>query len=46
MSRVLWNGDWYRATVIEVGKSRVKVHYDGYDDTWDEWVDGTRIRNR
>jgi hypothetical protein len=32
--------------VIQVGRERVKIHYDGYDNSWDEWVDGSRIRPR
>lgn len=43
---VLWKGKWYPATVIQVGRERVKIHYDGYDNSWDEWVDGSRIRPR
>jgi hypothetical protein len=30
---------WYPASVVEVKKSQVLVHYDGWDDRWDEWMD-------
>lgn len=43
---VSWKGKWYNATVIQLGQSKVKIHYDGYGSNWDEWVDGSRIRNR
>ncbi|MBK7356620.1 Tudor-knot domain-containing protein [Propionivibrio sp.] len=43
---VSWKGKWYNATVIQTGSNKVKIHYDGYDSNWDEWVDGTRIRYR
>jgi len=44
--RVLWQNKWYAATVIQLGGHKVKIHYDNYDNSWDEWVDGSRIRYR
>src|SRR5216683_3052031 len=41
---VQWKGDWYQANVIEVKGNQYKIHYDGYDSSWDEWVDDSRIR--
>ncbi|MBK8114921.1 MAG: hypothetical protein IPK44_10445 [Candidatus Accumulibacter sp.] len=26
--------------------SKLKIHYDGYGNDWDEWVDGSRVRPR
>lgn len=43
---VLWKGIWYAATVTQLGGHKVKIHYDNYDNSWDEWVDGSRIRYR
>lgn len=43
---VLWKGKWYGATVIQTGTHKVKIHYDGYDSSWDEWVEAGRIRYR
>lgn len=37
-------GKWYPASVIEAGEGRWKIHYDGYGDTFDEWVGPDRIR--
>lgn len=41
---VNWKGSWYPAHVISVRRNRWKVHYDGYSDSWDEWVTARRIR--
>jgi hypothetical protein len=43
---VLWQGKWYNATVIEMKPDLAKIHYDGYDNSWDEWIDRSRIRFR
>ena len=42
--KVLWNGSWYPATVIGYGASCYLIHYDGYDDSWNECVPQSRIR--
>jgi len=42
--RVQWRRRWYPATVIEVRLGVHRVHYDGYADTWDEWVPLDRLR--
>jgi hypothetical protein len=45
--QVEWHGSWYRATVIGVvAKDKWKIHYDGYDDSWDEVVGPSRIKPR
>jgi len=44
--QVLWKGRWYAATVIQIGQNKVKIHYDGYGNNWDEWVGSNRIRYR
>jgi hypothetical protein len=41
---VAWNGAWYPAIVLEMKENKFKIHYDGYDNSWDEWVDQSRIR--
>lgn len=43
---VNWKGSWYPAHVISVGKNKWKIHYDGYSNSWDEWVTARRIRKR
>jgi hypothetical protein len=42
--QVKWKGTWYAAHVIAVGKNQWKIHYDGYDSSWDEWVGAARIK--
>lgn len=42
--QVLWKGTWYPAHVIGVKGSQLKIHYDGYDNSWDEWVGPNRYR--
>ncbi|MBF0492696.1 MAG: hypothetical protein HQM15_07945 [Deltaproteobacteria bacterium] len=44
--QVLWHGTWYPAHVIRVNLKRplVRIHYDGYSHSWDEWVGADRIR--
>ena len=36
------NGLLYRAKVLKLVKSRVRVNYIGYKKRWDEWVDITQ----
>jgi hypothetical protein len=44
---VEWEGKVYPAMIIEVpGPGKVKVHYDGYDEMWDEVVPRGRIKGR
>jgi hypothetical protein len=41
---VEWNGHWYDAKVVEKQAARWRIHYLGYDNSWDEWVEAKRIR--
>ncbi|HZH38193.1 MAG TPA: agenet domain-containing protein, partial [Flavisolibacter sp.] len=43
-AEVSWNGVWYKAQVLEVKDGKYKINYLGYGDSWDEWVDNSRIR--
>jgi len=43
---VNWKGQWYPARVISAGKDKWKIHYDGYGNSWDEWVTASRIRTK
>lgn len=43
---VRWDGDWYPATVRAVELGVHKIHYEGYDDSDDEWVATGRMRRR
>jgi hypothetical protein len=42
---VEWEGKDYPAVIVSVeGPAKFKVHYDGYDDVWDEEVPRARIK--
>lgn len=41
---VSYQGKWYKAKIIGVSGKEVKVHYVGYNDSWDELVGPDRIR--
>ncbi|MBN1283407.1 MAG: hypothetical protein JXA24_06525 [Proteobacteria bacterium] len=45
---IKWKGTWYDAHVIGVNKKKDswKIHYDGYNSSWDEWVGADRIRTK
>jgi sRNA-binding protein len=42
--QVSWNGRWYNATVIRLVGRNVRIHYDGWADSWDGNVPRNRIR--
>jgi len=44
--RVEWKGKWYPAVILDVDADRYRVHYDGFEDSWDEWVVPARIKRR
>lgn len=44
--QVLWKGKWWPASVIGLGEGRWKIHYDGYEASWDEWVGRDRMKPR
>ena len=45
---VEWKGKWYDSTILEVGTGdkagKFKIHYDGWSDSWDEWVGTDRMK--
>lgn len=42
--RVLSQGTWYPARILRVDQDRYRVHYEGWADSWDEWVTADRVR--
>ena len=49
--QVLWEGEWYKAEIIEAkttknGKPMVKVHYEGYAADWDESLGMDRLKSK
>ncbi|MBL7686265.1 MAG: hypothetical protein JNK65_09580, partial [Deltaproteobacteria bacterium] len=45
-AQVKWKGSWYPATVTNSKGKNCYIHYDGYDQSLDEWVGPERIRIR
>ena|SRR5262245_49016031 len=43
-AEVKWKGSWYPAHVTNVSGNKCFIHYDGYNNSWDEWVGPGRIR--
>lgn len=44
---VEWSGSWYPAIALEpYGDGSVRVHYEGYSDSYDETVSPDRVRLR
>ena len=39
-----YGGSWYPGQVKEVKDGQFFVGYDGYDSSWDEWVESARLR--
>ncbi len=41
---VLWQGRWWRGRILAVrGPDRYYIHYDGWEDRWDEEVPVSRL---
>lgn len=43
---VSWKGQWYPARILDSNRGQYKIHYDGYESSWDEWVGPSRMRAR
>lgn len=41
---VQWNKTWYEAVVLRTSNTQVEIHYNGYSESWDEWVGPARLR--
>lgn len=37
-------GKWYRAEILDEKEGRYKVHYNGWDSKWDEWVPPAKLK--
>lgn len=43
---VLWQGEWWPATVLKSRGARYYINYDGYGANFDEWVGQDRLKLR
>ena len=39
-------GGWYKATVLKTDGDRRFIHYEGYSDSWNEWLGPDKVRPR
>lgn len=39
-----FKGKWYAAEIVEGKGQRYKVHFNGWESKWDEWVDDAQLR--
>ena len=42
--KVEWKGSWWDAIIREMSGDSYLIHYVGFDSSWDEWVDNSRIK--
>ncbi|MCB1174758.1 MAG: hypothetical protein KDK39_14405, partial [Leptospiraceae bacterium] len=42
---IQWQDQWYAGTILEKRGTEYYVHYQGYDDSWNEWVATERLRS-
>lgn len=42
--KVEWNDGWWDALIREIHGGKYFIHYVGFDSSWDEWVDDSRIK--
>lgn len=43
---VEWHGSWLDARVLEARGTTYRVDFDDKDDSWNQWVERTRVRRR
>jgi hypothetical protein len=43
---VEWGQDWWPAEILQINGDKYRIHYTGFDASWDEWVGSDRIRSR
>ena len=43
---VEWGGQWWDALIKDIDNDKFHIHYIGFDASWDEWVDSSRIKSR
>jgi hypothetical protein len=41
-----WKGGWYPGKIIAIDGAKYRVHYDGYNSSWDESVTPARLKKK
>jgi hypothetical protein len=41
---IRWSAGWFPGKILAVDGDRYRVRYDGYGESWDEWVTAERLR--
>lgn len=39
-------GVWYPVTILEIKDGKYKIHWDGYNDSYDVWVSASQLRRK
>lgn len=42
--QIEWSGSWYDGEILKVDGDEYYITYDGWDDSWDEWVTIDRLK--
>lgn len=42
--KVEWKGSWWDGLIREIRADKYLIHYIGFDSSWDEWVDSSRVK--
>ncbi|ELS01437.1 RNA binding activity-knot of a chromodomain protein [Xenococcus sp. PCC 7305] len=42
--KIKWKGQWYPGRILDASRNSYRITYDGYDSSWDEWVEPARLR--
>ena len=43
--KIEWRGSWWDGLIREIRGDKYLIHYIGFDSSWDELVDNSRIKN-
>ena len=41
---ILWGGQWFPGHVVKRDGARTLIHYNGWADSWNEWVTAEKLR--
>lgn len=44
--KALWGGKWWNAQILKTQDKRYYIKYDGYSNSWNEWVGSKRLKPR